>query len=224
MILHLIAGGTENHPVYQEFQVSNVGRQYDFLLSAVSASLKVQKPFLSTHIVKSLNFHAISCLHTNAGDFRPCEVTVGIHKPPPFYLVQALMDDFVNSVNRFLETTDPIALAAFVLWRLNHIHPFINGNGRTARAACYFVLCLKLGKLLPGTIILPELLNRNHLEYEKALISADGSDMTPLHNLLHRLLAQQIESAEPPPSPPVRRLNKIILKSRDKAKNAFVRA
>lgn len=39
MILHLIAGGTENHPVYQELQVSNVGRQCDFLLSAISASL-----------------------------------------------------------------------------------------------------------------------------------------------------------------------------------------
>jgi Fic/DOC family len=218
MILHLINGGTENDPVYQEFQVSNVGRQYDFLLSAVSASLKVNKPFLSTHIVKTLNFHAISCLHTNAGDFRPCEVTVGAHKPPPFYLVQALMDDFVNTVNRALETTDPIALAAFVLWRLNHIHPFINGNGRTARAACYFVLCLKLGKLLPGTSILPELLNRNHNEYEQALQAADLGDRTHLHNLLERLLKQQMDSAEPPPAPPVRRFNKRIFQGKSAAK------
>lgn len=216
MILHLIAGGTENHPVYQELQISNVGRQYDFLLSAVSASLNVGKPFLSTHIIKALNYHAITCLHTSAGEFRPCEVTVGTHVPPPFYLVQALMDDFVNSVNRAWSepSTDPIALAAYVLWRLNFIHPFINGNGRTARASCYFVLCLRLGKLLPGTKIIPELLNSVHDEYELALRAADQGDMNALHQLLHRLLQEQIASAEPPPPPPVRRLNRRVLQSR----------
>lgn len=213
MILHLIAGGTENHPVYQELQVSNVARQYDFLLSAASASLSVGKSFLSTHIIKALNFHAITCLHTNAGEFRPCEVTVGTHTPPPFYLVQALMDDFVNTVNRAWDSTDPIALAAFVLWRLNNIHPFINGNGRTARVACYFVLCLKLEKLLPGTKMLPELINRNHEEYEGALRAADQGDSSALHNLLARLLKEQMDSAEPPPPPPVRRLKKRLLKA-----------
>lgn len=219
MILHLIAGGTENHPVYQELQVSNVGRQYDFLLSAVAASLKVGKPFLSTHIIKALNFQAISCLHTNAGEFRPCQVEVGDHKPPPFYLVQALMDDFVNTVNRAFHTADPIVLAAYVLWKLNHIHPFINGNGRTARASCYFVLCLKLEKLLPGTKMLPELLNQSHGEYEFALRAADADgDLTHLQTLLQKLLQEQIASAEPPPGPPPRRLNKRVLAGRSRIK------
>lgn len=201
MILHLIAGGTEDHPVYQEFEISNVGRQYDFLASAVSASLQVGRPFLSTHIIKALNFHAITCLHTNAGEFRPCEVTVGTHTPPRFFLVQALMDDFVNTVNRAWETTDPVVLAAYVLWRLNWIHPFINGNGRTARAACYFVLCLKLEKLLPGTRILPELLSQHRDEYVLALQQADQGNIAVLHQLLSNLLEEQIASAEPAPQP-----------------------
>lgn len=220
MILHLIAGQTENHPVYQELQISNVGRQYDFLLSVVSASLKVGKPFLSMHIVKALNFQAITCLHTNAGEFRPCEVTVGSsHAPPRFYLVQALMDDFVNTVNRHLESTDPLVLASYVLWKLNHIHPFINGNGRTARAACYFILCLKFEKLLPGTKIIPELLNRDHDEYELALREADkAGDLSQLQKLLHRLLQEQISSAEPPPPLPARRFNKRLLAARQVAK------
>lgn len=218
MILHLIAGGTENHPVYQELQISNNNRQYDFLSSAVSASLQVDRTFLSTHITKALNYHAITCLHTDAGEFRPCEVIVGNHTPPPFYLVQALMDDFVNSVNRAGEQSDPVALAAWVLWRLNHIHPFINGNGRTARAACYFVLCLKLGRWLPGTRILPELLSRDRSDYVAALQAADGGDMSPLHALLSKLLQEQIASAEPLPPPPVRRFNKRIHNARLKAK------
>ena len=71
-----------------------------------------------------------------------------------FYRVPALMDDFVNTVNRNWEQTDPVVLAAFVLWRLNNIHPFINGNGRTARACAYFVLCVRAGGWLAGQPIL----------------------------------------------------------------------
>ena len=55
------------------------------------------------------------------------------------------MDDFVNLINLYWESGDTVRLSAEVLWRLNFIHPFINGNGRTARAACYFVLCVKCG-------------------------------------------------------------------------------
>lgn len=217
MILHLIAGGTENHPVYQELQVSNNDRQYEFLRSAVSASLAVQRAFLSTHVIRALNYHAIVCLHTNAGEFRPCEVTVGTHTPPPFYLVNAFMDDFVNGVNRDWENADPVALAAWVLWQLNYIHPFINGNGRTARAACYFVLCLKLGVLLPGTRILPELISANRPEYVLALRAADQGNLSVLHALLTRLLQEQIASATPPVPPP-RRVNRKVLGARQASK------
>jgi hypothetical protein len=38
---------TEAHPVYQELQVSNGGRQYDFLQSLVKAGLSVNKDHLS---------------------------------------------------------------------------------------------------------------------------------------------------------------------------------
>jgi Fic family protein len=85
------------------------------------------------------------------------------------------MDDFVNTVNRVREQSDSVVLASFVLWRMNAIHPFINGNGRTARAASYFVLCVKSGGWLPGAPILPELLRQNRLEYVSALQAADQS-------------------------------------------------
>lgn len=114
------------------------------------------------------------------------------------------MDDFINYVNRLWETADPVALAAYVLWRLNHIHPFINGNGRTARAASYFVLCVKLGQWLPGTTILPELIRRDRADYVAALQQVDKSletgtlDLTSLHALLSKLLAEQINGAAAP--------------------------
>ena len=110
------------------------------------------------------------------------------------------MDDLVNIVNRNWEAHDEVALATYVLWRLNFIHPFINGNGRTARAACYFVLCLKLGGLInEGEMILPELLVRDRAEYVAALKQADAplkvgqlANLAPLHNLVQRLLNEQL--------------------------------
>ncbi|WP_311222499.1 MULTISPECIES: Fic family protein [unclassified Acidovorax] len=206
MILFEIVG-TENNPVYRDLEISNGTRQYDFLRSLVGCSLAVEKAFLSSHIVKALNFQAITCLHTNAGEYRPCQVYVGDHTPPEHHRVDALMDDFVNTVNRAWETSDPIVLSAFVLWRLNYIHPFINGNGRTARAACYFVLCVSMKSWLPGSTILPELLRRERDRYVDALVKVDQSaktgqlDLSPLHQLIVELLREQLSSVKPVPDP-----------------------
>jgi Fic family protein len=194
--------GSEQHPVYQALEISNGSRHYDFLFSIIVTSLNMGRPFLSQQIIKALNFHAIACLHIKAGEYRPCDVTAGQHRPPFHYRVQALMDDFINVVNRGWELTDPVALATYVLWRLNNIHPFINGNGRTARASCYYVLCVKAGGLLPGTIILPELIKHNRQEYVAALQEghdSGGANLTRLHALVSRLLDEQLRSAQPPP-------------------------
>ncbi|MBP1873570.1 fido (protein-threonine AMPylation protein) [Ensifer adhaerens] len=192
----------EQHPAYQRLEIENGLRHYDFLRSMVVASLDMGRPFLSQQIMKALNFHAIACLHTHAGEYRPCPVRVGEYHPPQHYQVVPLMDDFVNMVNRSWQATDPVAMAAFVLWRLNHIHPFINGNGRTARAAAYFVLCVSAGSWLPGETILPELLRQERAEYVVALQRADAAfdergepDLGPLHEMLSRLLSQQLQSA-----------------------------
>jgi Fic family protein len=199
---------TENHPAYQALEIQNAGRQYDFIKSIVPAAIAMQRPFLSEHVIKALNFQAITCLHTNAGQYRPCKVMVGDYEPPAFYRVDALMEDFVNSVNRGWESMDAVLLATFVLWRLNHIHPFINGNGRTARAAAYYVLCLKVGGLLPGEITLPELLKRDRPDYTAALKAADTSltsgtlDLSQLHALMMKLLTEQLGSASSNGAPP----------------------
>jgi Fic family protein len=126
-------------------------------------------------------------------------VKIGNHTPPAHYQVDALMEDFVNSVNRHWDSNDAVNLATLVLWRLNYIHPFINGNGRTARAAAYFVLCLKGGGLLPGQTTLPELLKRERVAYCQALEAADKSfhsggpiDLGQLHGLVQQLIKEQL--------------------------------
>lgn len=187
--------------MYQSMAISNGDRQFSFLQALVDAALASDQKFLSDTLLKALNFHAIACLHTSAGQYRPCRVTVGTHDPPPEFMVPGLMENFINSVNREWEAADPVSLSAFILWRLNYIHPFINGNGRTARAASYFALCVKLGGWLKGSPILPARLKLNDPEYVAAIRAADASlasgslDLSELHKLISRLLMEQISSA-----------------------------
>ena len=206
MIVFDLVGDNEGNPIYQALQVQNQSRQYEFIESIVQAALGTNQQFLSTVVIKSLNHHAIACLHAGAGEYRSCKVEVwsnGGEKPdyvpPAAHRVPALMDHMINWVNRQWGAMDPVVLATFVLWRLNWIHPFVNGNGRTARAAAYYVLCISSGGWLPGDVILPELLRLNREEYVAALRHTDKTfnntgnpDMGPLHSLISRLLGEQV--------------------------------
>ena len=201
MILHELVGHNEDHPVYQALDVANREIQINFLNSLVLAALGSNTPFLSQTVIKALNFHSIGCLHAHAGQYRPCEVKVGEYHPPEHFRVATLMDDMVNRVNRNWTESESIELAAYVLWRINHIHPFINGNGRTARASSYFVLCLHMGKWIPGDPILPELLREDpyRSRYLEALKKADqDGGLAPLayviaDGLLHQLSDPNIQ-------------------------------
>ena len=95
----------------------------------------------------------------------------------------------------------PTYLAAYALWRLNWIHPFVEGNGRTARAACYYLICMKQGSLLPGKKIVPERIREDRQEYCAALGAADQAwdngqlDVTRLAEYLAGLLKRQLAEA-----------------------------
>lgn len=134
-----------------------------------------------------------------AARFREEPIYVGNHFPPHHKEVPNLMDRFFSVVHENWEIMDnPTLLPAYALWRLNWIHPFVEGNGRTARAACYYLLCLKQGRLLPGRKIVPERIRENRQPYYAALRAADAAwenghfDVSDLTNYLGRLLKQQL--------------------------------
>jgi Fic family protein len=85
------------------------------------------------------------------------------------------MDRFCTTIEENWYNWKPTEVAAYGLWRLNWIHPFIEGNGRTARAASYFLLCVRNGSLLPGKKIIPERIRENRAAYEEALQKADSA-------------------------------------------------
>ncbi|MEQ9402494.1 MAG: Fic family protein [Cyclobacteriaceae bacterium] len=78
----------------------------------------------------------------NAGVYRnvPVRISGSKHEPPQPYLLDKLMEDFFEFYRYQEERVHPVILAAEVHERLVSIHPFIDGNGRTARLLMNLVL------------------------------------------------------------------------------------
>ncbi|MCC6811132.1 MAG: Fic family protein [Deltaproteobacteria bacterium] len=141
-----------------------------------------------------------SLLEEGAGEIRTDDVEIlgSKHEPPPASQVTSLLQQMCDEVNA--SESDAIDLAAFVLWRVNWIHPFGEGNGRTARAASYLVLSVCLGRVLPGKKMIWEQLASEKRAYWKALEAADAackagaSDVSVLADLIRDMLETQISS------------------------------
>lgn len=177
-------------------EARNALRQFDEVISLVEQWVEPEyRPFkLRPSAILSLQRTALDGLSRYAGNFRPSGIEIGgsRHEPPPAHIVPEQVEDLCDYVNAKWTETSAIHLAAYVLWRLNWIHPFTDGNGRTARAVSYLVLCVKLGYRLPGTRTIPEQIAANKRPYYTALEAADGGDLKPLEELLAGCLASQM--------------------------------
>jgi Fic family protein len=168
------------------------------LANCIEIGLK-QGPFsLDKYVLWALNHAAVANISQFGGRFREEPIYVGEHIPPHFKDVPQLMDRFISFLHENWHNLGPTQLAAYGLWRLNWIHPFIEGNGRTARAVCYYLLCAKYGGLLPGQKIVPERIREDRQPYYKALRAADRAweegnlDCSELEGYLAELVRQQL--------------------------------
>jgi Fic family protein len=112
------------------------------------------------------------------------------------------MDRFISTIHENWFNWTATEIAAYGLWRLNWIHPFIEGNGRTARATCYYLLCSRSGALLPGRKIVPERIRENRQGYVDGLRAADRAwhegnlDFSVLEGYLAQLLEAQLRDRD----------------------------
>jgi Fic family protein len=182
-----------------EAEAANGLRQYDFAVKWVSQALERQPFRLRPSLILSFQREALQGISAYAGVFRPASVEIlgSKHEPPSAHLVAELVEDLCDYVNEHWDTS-AIHLAAYVMWRLNWIHPFADGNGRTSRILSFFVLSTKLGAVLPGTPTLPELVIQHRDDYEDALDLADAAwkeghlDVSAMERLIESLLAKQL--------------------------------
>lgn len=188
--------------LYARIQEQNLLRQYDLLINCVEIGLAKGIEAFDKYTLWTLNAVAVANIAQFGGRFREQPIYVGKHIPPHFRDVPGLMDQFISVIHENWDTIDhPTILPAYALWRMNWIHPFIEGNGRTARAACYYLICMKHGALLPGTKIVPERIRENRAPYYAALQEADRHwadgqfNVDALAQYLETLLEAQLSEA-----------------------------
>ena len=181
-------------------EARNALRQFDAVVEIIDEALQATGSFkLRPSIALELNRLAIEGTNQYAGVYRPHSIEIGgsKHVPPPSKDVPGLVEEMCEYVNDHWDHP-PIHLAAYLMWRVNWIHPFSDGNGRTARALSYAVLCIHLGYRLPGTKTIPEQIAADKSPYYDALEAADAAhkesrvDVSALEKLLGEKLAAQL--------------------------------
>jgi len=164
----------DNPALYKRIEEQNLLRQYDLLYNCIEIGLEKGIESFDKYTLWALNYIAVANIAQFGGRYREDPISVGDHITPHFREVPNLVDRMISIVHEnWTIVKGPTSLAAFVLWRMNWIHPFVEGNGRTARAACYYLICMKHKRLLPGTKIVPERIRENRQPYYDALRAAD---------------------------------------------------
>lgn len=164
----------DNPDLFAKIQEQNLLRQYDLLSNCIEIGLEKGIESFDKYTLWTLNYAAVANISQFGGRYREEPIYVGNHCPPHYKEVPNLMDRFFSVIHENWTINDhPTTLAAYALWRLNWIHPFVEGNGRTARAACYYLLCMKQRKLLGGRKIVPERIREDRDPYYAALHAAD---------------------------------------------------
>ena len=142
-----------------EREAKNGLRQIDEVLGMIEHFSHPERNFkLRPSHLLHLHRIALDGISSYAGNWRPAGIEIGgsKHQPIGAYLVPGEIEEMCDYVNDNWSNSTAIHLAAYALWRLNWIHPFTDGNGRTARAFSYLLLCLRLGYRLPGRKTIPE--------------------------------------------------------------------
>ncbi len=98
-----------------------------------------------------------------------------IYTPPPAYEIQHMMKGLVDYIN---QTSDihPVFVSGIAQFQLVHIHPFLDGNGRSARLLS--TLCLyRKGYDFKRLFTISEYYDRNRSDYYEAIQSVRENDM-----------------------------------------------
>jgi Fic family protein len=189
--------------IIAELEVENGLRQFDLAIDIVKTFLEPVRPFaLRPSVVQQLQSVAVQGIEPYPGEWRigPARITKSKHIHPGAHLVSFLVQEMCDYVNDNLHEKTAFHLAAYVMWRLNWIHPFSDGNGRTSRLTSYIVLCAALNALLPGSPSIPQQIQDDRTTYFRALEHADAAyetgqvDVSEMEKALRNMLAKQLLS------------------------------
>lgn len=98
-----------------------------------------------------------------------------VYTPPPPYDVPVLVAELIDWLQSE-QTIPPVLVAGIAQFQLVHIHPFVDGNGRTSRLLS--TLCLyRSGYDFKKLFTISEYYDRNRQDYYQALQSVRNNNM-----------------------------------------------
>lgn len=138
----------------------------------VEDSLKEE---INEKLVKKLNGLVLDKIYEEEkGRYRTTNVRIlgTIKSPPQAEKVPRLMNNFIKYATKNPDNLNVIEMAAIIHYKLVEIHPFSDGNGRTARLLMNLFL-MKYG--YPITVVL----KNDRKKYYQTLREADNGNMKP---------------------------------------------
>ena len=186
-------------------EAENGIRQFNVAVEIIRQYIKdSERRFkLRSSMILQLQREALAGIHPLAGTYRntPVRISKSQHQPPDAIFVAEEVEALCGYINQNWDR-DAVHLAAYVLWRLSWIHPFADGNGRTARTVSYVVLCIKLDSILPGAPTIPDQIAENKTPYYEALEAGDAAwkesgaiDLSKMEEMLRTMLVKQLYNA-----------------------------
>ena len=172
----LTAGGK---PLKDSLEVIGHAKAYDFMLQIIR-----EKPFeLTEHIILELHrlfYEGID--KQTAGKYRDISVyiTGTDYLPPESEQVPVMMKEYIHKVNQLSGKVHPIELAALTHKWLVDIHPYVDGNGRTAR----LLMNLFLIHYGFGIVSIPPVLRLEYIDALRVSQRANQPDTEPFIKLI----------------------------------------
>ncbi len=164
-------------PLKDCYEAVGHGAAYDYMLNlARQQNLDITEETI-------LNLHRLFYQKVNAdeaGSYRTIQVYISgtEYIPPAPQDVPRLMKHLADQIHFSQSTLHPVELAAMAHKRLVDIHPFINGNGRTARLLMNLILVSR-GY---GVVSIPPVLRNDYISALSA--SRHLNDMEPFSKLI----------------------------------------
>lgn len=166
----------------EHFEVTNHRDAIDYV-----ESLAQKEEHITPFHVRQIHKLVLSQIDDeNAGQYRKTEVRIAgaKHVPPESWDIPQRMTEWGDWLKRAGQI-HPVERAAQAHHRLVAIHPFIDGNGRTARLVMNLIL-FKQG--YPPAVIL----RVNRKQYYQVLMQADAGKNDPLANFVGRAVDRSL--------------------------------
>ncbi|MFH0956622.1 MAG: Fic family protein, partial [Candidatus Aenigmatarchaeota archaeon] len=170
-------------PLREHFEAINHQKAFSFLEGVAKPGTGVTED-----VIREIHRLILSGIEDDyAGRYRDANVRItgAVKSPPRFEKVPGLMAGYVKQVKENPGRLNDIEMAAFVHYGLVEIHPFIDGNGRTARLVMNLFL---MGRGFPIAIVL----KTDRRAYYDRLKSADEGDMKPFVDFIGRCVERSL--------------------------------